>query len=126
MTPPGPGHVLRVLVVPAGVAAVALILAGFVGHVQIGLLLAVGVALGAANGLLMEAATARMTPDADPDRKDIVRGALGRLGIITVVALVIAYLARPDGWVVLLGVAGYQILMLTARLSAAAKEARLG
>lgn len=120
------GHVLRVLVLPAACAGAALLIAAFVGHVQIGLLLAAGVALGAANGLLMESATARMNPNAPPARAAIVKASLGRLGLITVVALAIAFFVQPHGWLVLLGLAGYQLLSLAAALAAAAKEARLG
>lgn len=122
----GPGHVLRVLALPVGCAAAALLVAGFFGHLQIGLLLAAGVALGAINGLLMESATARLTPEAAPTRKVIVKSSLGRLGLISVIALTIAFFARPDGWLLLLGLACYQLLSLAATLSVAAKEARLG
>jgi hypothetical protein len=122
----GPGHLLRVFVVPVACAAVALLVSGFFGHLQIGLLLAGGVALGVINGLLMEQATARLTPDAAPTRKVIVKSSLGRLGLITVIALAIAFFARPDGWLLLLGLACYQLLSLAAALGAAAREARLG
>ena len=131
-SPPGPsmtgspGHVLRVLVLPVACAGAALLISAFVGHVQVGLLLAAGVALGAVNGLLMESATAKMTPEAAPERSAIVKSSLGRLGLVTVVALVIVYLARPRGWVLLLGLAAYQILSLAATLGTAAKEARTG
>jgi hypothetical protein len=118
--------VLRVLALPAGCAVVALLVAGFVGHLAIGLLIATGVALGAVNGLLLEQATAKLTPESDPARKVIVKSSLGRLGLVTVIALAIAFFTRPDGWVLLLALAGYQLLSLTATLSAAAKEARLG
>jgi hypothetical protein len=103
-----------------------MLVAGFFGHLQIGLLLAAGVGLGAINGLLMEQATARLTPEAAPTRKVIVKSALGRLGLITVIALAIAWFARPDGWILLLGLACYQLLSLAAALSAAVKEAREG
>jgi len=122
----GTGHVLRVLVLPAACAATALLVAGIFGHLGIGLLLAAGVALGAVNGLLMESATARLTPEAAPPRKVIVKSSLGRLGLITVVALAIAFLARPNGWLLLLGLACYQLLSLAAMLGTAAREARLG
>lgn len=121
----GPGHVLRVLALPAGVALLAVLVSGSLGHFQIGLLLGVGVALGAVNGLLMEQATSRLAAEA-PERKVIVKGALGRLGLISIVALTIAFLARPDGWLLLLGLACYQLLSLAATLGTAAKEARLG
>lgn len=122
----GTGHVLRVLVLPAVCAGAALLISAFVGHVQIGLLLAAGVALGAVNGLLLESATAKMTPEAAPERSAIVASSLGRLGLVTIVALVIVYLARPQGWVLLIGLAAYQLLSLAAMLSTAAKEARTG
>lgn len=121
-----PGRVLRALALPVGCALLAVLVSLFVGHVQIGLLLAAGVALGVANGLLMESATAKMTAGAAPTRDAIVKGSLGRLGIITVVALAIAFLARPHGWLVLLGLAAYQLLSLAAVLGAAVKQARLG
>jgi hypothetical protein len=84
------------------------------------------VALGVANGLLVEQATAKMAPSDDPDRKAGVKSSLGRVGLISAIALVIAFLARPNGWVLLLGLAGYQILALLSQLGAAMKEARLG
>lgn len=117
---------LRVLVLPAVCAGAALVISAFVGNVEIGLLLAAGVALGAVNGLLMESAMTRMDPDAPPERSAIVKGSLGRLGLITVIALAIAFFVQPYGWLVLLGLAGYQLLSLAAALSAAAKEARSG
>ncbi|MDP9101743.1 MAG: hypothetical protein M3N21_06300 [Actinomycetota bacterium] len=122
----GAGHVLRVLVVPGICAVVALLVSGFVGHLTLGLLLSAGVALGVVNGLLMEAATERLTPQSNPTRKVIVKSAMGRLGLITAVALAIAFFARPDGWLLLLGLALYQLLSLAATIGAAAKEARLG
>jgi len=122
----GHGHVLRVLALPVGCAVLATGLAGATGHLLIGLLLAAGIALGAVNGLLLEAATARLTPETAPTRKVIVKSAMGRLGLVTIVALGIAFLARPDGWLVLLGLALYQLLSLSAAVSAAAREARLG
>ena len=122
----GAKGVWRVLVLPASVIAVALAIGASVGHLQIAALLGVGVVLGTANGLLVEQATAKMKPSDDPDRKAIVKSSLGRLGLVTGVALLIAFLARPDGWVLLLGLAGYQMLALLSQLGAAMKEARVG
>jgi hypothetical protein len=116
----------RVAIVPGALGLVAIALGLSVGHAQIGILLAVGFALGTANGLLVEQATAKMLPDEDPDRRAVVKSSLGRLGLVSAVALIIAFLARPNGWVLLLGLAGYQILALLSQLGAAMKEARLG
>lgn len=119
-------RLLHVLVIPVAVAAVAVIVSAFVGHLSIGLLAAAGVALGAFNGLLMERGIARLNASPDPTRKLVVKGALGRLALITVVAFALAVVFRPDGWVLLLTLACYQILTLLASLGAAAREARLG
>ena len=115
----------RVLVLPVTCIVIALAIGLSVGHVQIALLLGVGVVLGTVNGLLIEQATAKMQPSDDPDRKAVVKGSLGRLGIVSAAALLIAFLARPNGWVLLLGLAGYQMLALLSQLGAAMKEARL-
>lgn len=122
----GAPGVWRVLVLPAVVVVVSVALGASVGHVQIGLLLATGVVLGTVNGLLVEQATAKMAPNDDPDRKEVVKGSLGRLGMISAVALLIAFLARPNGWVLLVGLAGYQVLALLSQLGAAMRQARIG
>jgi hypothetical protein len=124
--PRGYAGIWRVLVLPATVVVVAVAIGASVGHFQIGALVAVGVVLGTVNGLLVEQATAKMQPSDDPDRKAVVKSSLGRLGLVSAAALLIAFLARPNGWVLLLGLAGYQILALLSQLGAAMKEARLG
>jgi hypothetical protein len=118
--------VWRVLVLPATCIVIAVAVGLSVGHVAIALLVAGGVVLGVVNGLLVEQATAKMDPTSDPDRKAVVKSSLGRLGMVSAAALLIAFLARPNGWVLFVGLAGYQILALLSQLGAAMKEARLG
>jgi hypothetical protein len=117
-------RVLPVLLLPGAVSAVALLVSGSLGHLLIGVLVTVGVGLGVVNGLLMEHATAKITPDSDHEKQDVVKASLGRLAIVTGLALLIAFLARPDGWVLLVSLACYQILVLLSQLGAAAREAR--
>jgi hypothetical protein len=117
-------RVLPVLLLPVGVSLAAIALSASFGRVMIGLMVAAGVGLGLLNGLLMERATAKITPDSDHEKQDVVRSSLARLAIVTGVALLIAILARPDGWVLLLSLACYQILVLLSQLGAAAREAR--
>lgn len=124
--PGGLGHLWRVLVPPVSIAIVAVVVASLFGRPLLGLILSLGVALGAVNGLLMEAATARMTPEHAPSKGAIAKSSLGRLGVVTVIALLLAVLLRPDGWLLLLGLAGYQLLVLAGRLQTAAAEARVG
>ncbi len=48
-----------------------------------------------------------------------------RLGIVTVVALAVAFLTQPYGVAVLGGLAFYQLLTLATALGQAAREARV-
>jgi hypothetical protein len=114
----------RLLVLPVALGVVAVVLSAALGHVTIGLLITVGLALGALNGLLAERALSRLSPT--DDRSVVVSGSMRRLGIITVIALVIVVAARPDGWTVLVGLAVYQLISLAAALGVAKKEARTG
>jgi hypothetical protein len=114
----------RLLVLPVALGVVAIVLSAALGHVPIGLLITVGLALGALNGLLAERALSRLSPT--DDRSVVVAGSMRRLGIITVIALVIVVAARPDGWTVLVGLAVYQLISLAAALGVAKKEARTG
>jgi hypothetical protein len=114
----------RILVIPAALGAVALVVTALLGRPVLGLLITVGLALGALNGVLAERAGSRLT--AADDKSTVVAGSMKRLGVITIVALAIAFLARPDGWTVLVGLAVYQLISLAAALGAAAKEARTG
>lgn len=114
----------RLLVLPVTLGAAAVVLSALLGNVRIGLLITVGLALGALNGVLAERALGRLTPD--DDRSVVVGGSMRRLGIITAIALVIVFAARPDGWTVLVGLAIYQIISLVAALGVAKKEARTG
>ena len=112
----------RILVLPTVLGIVAVVASAVLGRVSIGLLITVGLALGALNGVLAERAGSRLT--ANDDKSTVVAGSMKRLGLITIAALAIAFLARPDGWTVLVGLAVYQLMSLAAALGAAAKEAR--
>jgi hypothetical protein len=119
-------RVLPVLLPPVGVSVVAIAVSAALGHVMIGLMVAAGLGLGLLNGLLMERATAKITPESGHEKSDVVKSSLGRLALITAVAFGIALLVRPEGFALLVALAGYQILMTLSQLGAAAKAARLG
>ena len=120
----GPGRLARTLVLPAALGGLAILVLALVGHALVGVFLTLGLALGAVNGLLQERAAARLQPT--DDRSVIIGGSMRRLGLITIVALAIAIVARPLGWITFIGLAVYQLLTLAAALGAAAKEARTG
>ncbi len=131
-------RLLRSLVLPAACGALAIVIAAIAQHVLIGVFIAVGLALGTLNGLLAERAAARLVsaggpaggppggPAGGPTKGMVIGGSMRRLGAITLLALLIAVVARPDGWTVLLGLAFYQLLSVVATLGVAAREARQG
>jgi hypothetical protein len=120
----GPGRLARTLLLPAVLGGAAIVIAALVGHALVGVFLTLGLALGAVNGVLQERAAARLSPT--DDRSTIIGGSMRRLGLITIIALAIAVVARPLGWISFIGLAVYQLLTLAAALGAAAKEARTG
>jgi hypothetical protein len=120
----GPGRIARTLVLPVVLGGGAIAISALVGHVLVGVFLTVGLALGAGNGLMQERAAGRLKPG--DDRSVIIGGSMRRLGLITIIALGIAVLARPLGWIAFIGLAVYQLLTLAAALGVAAKEARTG
>jgi hypothetical protein len=115
---------VRTLLLPAVLGGAAIAVTALLGHPLIGVFLLLGLALGAVNGVLQERAAARLKPT--DDRSVIIGGSMRRLGLITIVALAVAVLARPLGWITFIGLAVYQLLTLAAALGAAAKEARTG
>src|SRR4051794_5609313 len=118
--------VLRLSLLPMTLTAIAIIVAAALGQVVAGLLFGVGLCLGAANGVAAQLAAARMAAGDITDRTVVVRSSLRRLGAITLVAIAIAFLARPTGWLVLLGLAAYQLIATGATIGATMRELRNG
>jgi hypothetical protein len=116
----------RLAVLPLSLGVVAIIVAAALGHVWAGVLFAGGLLLGAGNGMAAQMATVWMATADDVDRGKIVRSSLRRLAVVTVIAIGIAFLARPNGWLLLLGLAIYQLLGTAATAGATMRELRRG
>jgi len=94
-----------------GVAA--LLVTGLLGHVMMGVFLCVGLGLGALNTRMVQrAVVSYANSEASNKKARFTRSVLGRLGLITLIALVIILLDRPDGLGVLAGLAFFQLLMI--------------
>jgi hypothetical protein len=97
----------------AGLGVLGLIVLGLLGHVLMGAFLILGLALGAGNTWLVQrSVVAYANSDAANKKGRFTRSVLGRLGLITLVALSCLLLVGPDGVGVLAGVAIFQMLML--------------
>jgi len=104
----------RTLIVALIVGGVALAALSLTGSYAAGLLVCVGLGLGAYNSRMVAHGAARIAAGERTYRKRrFVGGALGRLAVISAIALLLLVAVRPGGWGVLVGLAGFQVLLLT-------------
>jgi hypothetical protein len=95
------------------------------GEWQVGVFVAVGVALGLANGILTEAFLLRATDSDDMlSRKQFAISSLVRLSGISLVALTLTVAFWPYGGAVLAGLAAFHLLALVLTALPLLKELR--
>ena len=104
----------RVFAIAAVLGGVALLVTALIGHIAIGLLLFVGLVLGATNNIMTVRSILKHTAAGDPDRKQFAKASLGRLAYISLIAVVFVIAFRPDGIAVLAGLAVFQLLATLA------------
>jgi hypothetical protein len=102
----------RSAIIGGALGVVAIIVASFEGHPLAGVFGFVGIGLGALNNRMLQKSVLRYAADEHMGRKQFRRGVMGRLGIVTLLAIGIGFLLRPDGLGVFVGLAVFQILML--------------
>jgi hypothetical protein len=110
------------LAAAAAVVGVAVLLV--TGHPIMAVFGCAGLALGLLNAWLVQRSVARFS-DGQPHRKARFTAAmLGRLAVITAVALVCAILFRPDGLAVFAGLAIFQLLTIISASVPLVREIR--
>lgn len=102
----------RASVLSAVLAVAAIAIAAAVGHLWVGLLGALGLALGAGNNFLLQRSVIRFGLTQTINRKQFQYGVMMRLAGITAVAIAFALLIRPEGLAVFAGLAVFHIIML--------------
>jgi hypothetical protein len=103
----------RSVIMSAGLGVLGLIVLGLLGHLAMGAFLILGLVLGAGNTWLVQRSVVTYANSEAGNKKGrFTRSVLGRLGIVTLIALGCLLLVRPDGVGVLAGVAIFQMLML--------------
>lgn len=114
----------RVLVVTIGLGLAGLIVAIVLGHYLAGVTLCVGLGLGFVNTRFTIAAAAKFSATEDRRKKPLIFASLQRLGLVTAVALLVAYAFRPDGIAALVGLAVYHVILLGNTSTALHRELR--
>ncbi|WP_396911792.1 ATP synthase subunit I [Mycolicibacterium sp.] len=103
---------LRLLIVCVALTALAVVAAGFAGHIYFGVFFGLGLGLGLVNALLVRRAVEAITAEDHPLKKKMAVNSATRLLIITAIALAIAFAFKPSGIAVLFGLAIFQALLV--------------
>jgi hypothetical protein len=108
------------LILAAVVGAAAVVVSTMTGHWLAGVFVSVGLGLGAWNSKRLWSDTKLLT-SGDAAAGERVRGpalaaSAKRLGLITILAFLIALAYRPLGWTVFLGLVVFQVVMIVAVL----------
>lgn len=83
-----------------------------------------GLALGAVNSRMAQVSVARYSDKGSFGRAQFAVAVLGRLGVITVIALGCAIVLRPEGLAVFAGLAVFQLLTVVSAMLPLVKEIR--
>lgn len=115
----------RLALVAAALAVVLFAVFTALGMVLIGLFACVGVGLGLLNTAVIKHNADKFAASGDPHQKRRSAGSvLGRLAVITLIAVGCVFLVRPEGLGVFVGLALFQFLMIFVVLIPLIKELR--
>ena len=103
----------RSVIVSAVLSVVAVVVTSVAGHPLMGVFGAFGLALGAINNRMLQLSVLRYANAGGAVTKKRFRhGVMLRLGAVTLIAIGLALLIRPDGLGIFAGLAVFQLLML--------------
>ena len=111
-TPSVPLSLKRPLVFVVVIGVLAMGVTVYIGRPLLGALIVLGMLLGLLNIKLVQRAVARVTAEDHPSKQRMAYSSASRLLIITAIALVIAFLLRPDGIGVFVGLAIFQVILV--------------
>jgi hypothetical protein len=114
----------RVFAIAAVLGGVGLVVSALLGHVVVGILLLVGLVLGATNNVMTVRSILKHTEAGDPDRKQFAKASLGRLAYISLIAVIFVVAFRREGIAVLAGLAVFHMLAALATSLPLLKEFR--
>ncbi|OBA77352.1 hypothetical protein A5641_19220 [Mycobacterium sp. 1554424.7] len=117
---------VRLLAISVALTALAVLAAGFSGHLMLGVFFGVGLLLGLLNALLVRRSVASITAKDHPLKSSMALNSATRLAIITVIALIVAYVFRPNGLGAMFGLALFQVLLVVSTAVPVYKKLRTG
>jgi dipeptide/tripeptide permease len=117
---------VRLFVISLGVTAVATLVAGYAGHPVVGAFFGIGLLLGLLNALMVRRSVESITSRDHPLKRSMAVNSASRVAIITILALVIAFIFRPEGLGVVFGLALFQVLLVASTALPVWKKLRTG
>ncbi len=117
---------VRLFVISLGVTAVATLVAGYAGHPIVGAFFGIGLLLGLLNALLVRRSVESITARDHPLKRSMAVNSASRVAIITILALIIAFIFRPEGLGVMFGLALFQVLLVASTALPVWKKLRTG
>jgi hypothetical protein len=114
----------RPFLMAAATGVLALVVSGLLGHILMGVFGVVGLGLGLLNTRLVQRSVGKVTITENPSKKALAFSALGRLAIITAIALGVGLFIRPDGIGIFLGLAVFQLIIIASTSASAVKGLR--
>jgi ATP synthase I chain len=104
---------VRLLAICVALTGVAVLAAGYTGHIFFGVFFGVGLVLGLLNALMVRRAVEAITAEDHPLKKKMALNSATRLLVITAIALTIAFVFKAHGGIaVLFGLAIFQALLV--------------
>lgn len=117
---------VRLLLISVGLTALAMLAAGLLGHLMVGVFFGVGLLMGLLNALMVRRSVYAITAREHPLKRSMALNSATRLAIITVLGLIIAYVFKPSGLGVLFGLAIFQPLLVASTAIPVYKKLRAG
>ena len=119
------GRRYRLVLIVCPIAGIAgLIVLSVLGYPVAGAAFCVGLFMGFINSRMVIAQAAKFTQMENPNKRALAFGVLQRLGVLTAIALLIAFAFRPQGFTVLIGLAVFQLLMMGSTSGAMVRQLR--
>lgn len=107
------GNFRRAVLAACVLGVIALVVGAIVGELPAVAFACVGMGLGMVNSRLVQLSVVRFAEQSSTrPKRQFVGSVVSRLALITVVALALALLFRPDGIGVIVGLAIFQLLMI--------------
>jgi len=117
---------LRLFALCVGLTGLAMLAAGLLGHVMVGVFFGIGLGLGLLNAVLVQRSVEAITADAHPLKRKMALNSATRLLVMTVIGLTIAFVFRPQGLGVVFGMALFQVVLVISTALPVMKKLKSG